>query len=109
MTSPDRDRRDDRDRYPPPRQQSAVRGDVTASGIYKDSVAGRDFDADSPEAAKLAVRACDLAAVLMRELKRRDPGTCELLAHLQGIPADSLDRELGFDGDSDHDPLAGGR
>ena len=85
MTSPDRDR----DRFP--RIQSAGGGESLARGIYKDAVAGRDVDPDSPEAKREAVRACDLAAVLMRELKRRDPGTSELLPHLQGIPKDFVD------------------
>lgn len=107
MTSPDRDRRDDRDRYPP-RQQSAVRGDLLAAAIYRDILKVWRADAeDYRSLEQLADEACDEAAVMIRELRRRDPATCELLAHLQGIPADSLDRELGFDADGPHDPLRG--
>ena len=72
-----------------------VRADILAAQIYSRwmaAAATTDHNGAhmwTPHAWRnLAALACDSAAEFMREIGRRDPLTCQVLPHHEGLPVD---------------------
>lgn len=72
-----------------------VRADILAAQIYRELMAAAATTGHSgtnvwqPQGQRnLAALACNSAAEFMREIGRRDPLTCQMLPHHEGLPVD---------------------